>query len=163
MNQRNQRKDVILVAEDDPDDRLLVEEALRPLTDDLLLRFVEDGEELMRCCHDPDFPQPRLILLNLNMPVKNGFQALTEIKQDACLRQIPIIIWTTSSDEDERRFCLKEGAEEYVTKPNNFADMTSVLGKMVNQWLQSANHAEDRPAAPLHRTLHGDPLCAKQP
>lgn len=151
------------MAEDDPDDRLLVEEALRPLTDDLTLRFVEDGEELMRCCHDPNLPQPRLILLNLNMPVKNGFQALTEIKQDSGLRQIPIIIWTTASDEDERRFCLKEGAEEYVTKPNNFADLTSVLGKMVDQWLQSATFRKDRPATPLHRRLHDDPLCEKQP
>lgn len=96
----------ILVAEDDEDDRLLMEEALAEnrLANDLY--FVEDGEELMDFLlhrgnySDPQLaPRPSLILLDLNMPRKDGREAIKEIKSDPNLRQIPIVVLTTSKAE----------------------------------------------------------------
>src|SRR3989304_2258497 len=131
----------ILIAEDDQDDRFLLKEAMKAFDDVLDLYFVEDGEKLMDFLHsgggqsDPALPQPRLILLNLQMPRKDGREALVEIKQDASLRQIPIVVWTTSAMEDEKRFCLESGAEDYVTKPNNIADLESAVRAIVKRWL----------------------------
>jgi CheY-like chemotaxis protein len=98
----------ILMAEDDPDDRLLTQEALREaeLNNDIL--FVENGEELLNYLRrsgnfsdKSKFPKPRLILLDLNMPKMDGREALEEIKADPKLRSIPIIVLTTSKAEED--------------------------------------------------------------
>jgi len=103
MNQHALKPITILVAEDDPDDRLLARQALEQsrLIGDL--RFVEDGEELIDYLHhrgnysDPGTsPRPGLILLDLNMPRKDGREALREIKSDPRLRDIPVVVLTTS-------------------------------------------------------------------
>lgn len=139
-----QDKPILLIAEDDPDDRLLDEEVLRSFMDRLELCFVGDGEELMGWlsrgsrCGDPDLSQPKLILLNLNMPIKDGFQALSEIKRDPELKKIPVIVWTTASDENERRLCLQIGAESYLTKPSNFGELETALRNIFEKWLQPA-------------------------
>src|SRR5437763_1448340 len=95
----------ILMAEDDPDDRFFVAQAFQELGRYGDLRFVEDGQELMDYLRrlgkyaDPMLsPRPMLILLDLNMPRKDGFQALLEIKTDPDLNLIPVAIWTTSAD-----------------------------------------------------------------
>jgi CheY-like chemotaxis protein len=141
MNPHDQRKAVVLIAEDDPDDRLLVEEALRPFNHLLHLWYVEDGEGLMEFLaggtrdRKTAFPQPRLILLNINMPRKDGRQALMEIKQNAAFRDIPVVIWTTSAMEEEKRFCLETGAQEFVTKPHDFAGFESALRRILHRWI----------------------------
>ena len=95
----------ILIADDDPDDRLLLEEAWDEVSIAKSLYFVEDGEMLMDFLYhrgdykiDDAFPRPDLILLDLNMPKKDGREALKEIKADATLRQIPVIVLTTSQN-----------------------------------------------------------------
>jgi CheY-like chemotaxis protein len=144
MKSQGQDKPVLLIAEDDPDDRLLDEVVLRSFMDRLELCFVSNGEELMGWlsrgsrCGGPDLSQPKLILLNLNMPIKDGFQALTEIKRDPELKKIAVIVWTTASDENERRLCLEIGAESYLTKPSNFAELETALRMIVEKWFPPA-------------------------
>jgi CheY-like chemotaxis protein len=141
---RARRKRItILMAEDDEDDRLLTKEALEenPLINDL--RFVEDGEELLDYLNRRGTyadrarsPRPGLILLDLNMPRKDGREALQEIKGDPRLREIPVVILTTSkADEDiHRSYAL--GANSYITKPVTFAGMVEMTRTLGRYWFE---------------------------
>jgi CheY-like chemotaxis protein len=129
----------ILVADDDPDDRVLVREALEESRLANTVRFVEDGEQLMDYLHQrgifadaEQYPQPGLILLDLNMPRKDGREALREIKADPELRRIPIIVLTTSKAEEDIYRTYDLGVNSFITKPvtfDSFVDMIRVLGR----------------------------------
>ena len=119
----------ILMADDDQDDCLLVEDVLREnrLVNDL--RFVQDGEDLMdylyhrrKYAEVQSSPRPGLILLDLNMPKKDGREALRDIKSDKELRSIPIVILTTSKQEEDIYRSYDLGANSYITKPVTFKD-----------------------------------------
>ena len=133
----------ILVADDDPDDRMLAQEALAEsrLANDL--RFVEDGEELLEYLHrrgrysDPaSSPRPGLILLDLNMPRKDGREALREIKADPCFRQIPIVVLTTSKAEEDIYRTYDLGVNSFVTKPVTFEGLVSVMKTLGRYWFE---------------------------
>lgn len=135
-------KPTILIAEDDPDDRLLLEVALSEICEnDCVILFVKDGEELMDyLLHQNRYdeaapPRPALILLDLNMPRKDGRQALLEIREAAELKEIPVVVWTTSGEEEDRRFCAESGASDYVTKPNTFLEISAALRIIIKTWL----------------------------
>jgi CheY-like chemotaxis protein len=135
----------LLMADDDPDDRFLTQEACRELMSCRDLRFVEDGEELMRYLlrqgryADPKVsPRPGLILLDLNMPKKDGRRALAEIKGDPDLQSIPVAIWTTSEEEEDRIQCLNAGADDYVTKPAGYAELVSSIERLVTRFSSEA-------------------------
>ena len=107
-----------LIAEDDPDDRFLMNQAFRDIGSCGELRFVEDGEELMNYLRrsgnyaDPTFsPRPGLILLDLSMPKKDARQALVEIRADRDLALIPVAILTTSNEMEDTIQCQKAGAD----------------------------------------------------
>ncbi|MFQ6099968.1 MAG: response regulator [Anaerolineae bacterium] len=133
----------ILMAEDDPDDRLLTREAFEEncLANDL--RFVEDGEELMDYLHqrgrfsDPQqSPRPGLILLDLNMPRKDGRKALEEIKTDPDLRRIPIVVLTTSKAEEDILRTYDMGVNSFITKPVTFEGLVAVIKTLGKYWLE---------------------------
>lgn len=142
----DQRRPItILFAEDDPDDRMLTRDALHEsrLRNDL--RFVEDGEELMDYLHrrgkhtDPaSSPRPGLILLDLNMPKKDGREALQEIKADPDLRQIPVVVLTTSTAEEDIRRTYDLGANSYITKPVTFESLVCVMSTLGRYWMEIA-------------------------
>lgn len=132
---------VILMAEDDPDDRLLSQEALQEarLVNDL--RFVEDGEELLDYLtysgnyQDPArAPRPGLILLDLNMPRKDGREALQEIKANPRLRCIPVVVLTTSKAEEDIVRSYDLGVSGYITKPVRFAELIDVMQTLGKYW-----------------------------
>lgn len=133
----------ILMAEDDPDDRLLAEQALRAnrLANDL--RFVEDGEELMDYLmrrgkyEDPETsPRPGLILLDLNMPRKDGREALSEIKADRSLRCIPVVVLTTSSAEEDILRSYDLGVNSFISKPVNFEGLVEAMKIFGKYWFE---------------------------
>ncbi len=133
----------LLIAEDDPDDRLMVEEAWREslLANDLY--FVEDGEELMdylkhrgKYAGGVDAPRPGLILLDLNMPKKDGREALKEIKADPDLRCIPVVVLTTSKAEEDIVRSYDTGANSFITKPVTFEALVEVLKVLRKYWLE---------------------------
>jgi len=131
----------ILMAEDDPDDRFLMEQALGDICTGRDLRFVEDGEELMAYLRrsgvyaDPArSPRPALILLDLNMPKKDGLQALDEIKADPELQEIPVAIWTTSEEVEDKRHCERAGADVYLTKPVSYGEMIESVRRLVKRY-----------------------------
>jgi two-component system, response regulator len=134
---------VILMAEDDPDDRLLTEEALREahLVNDL--HFVFDGEELMdylrnqgKFADKDDNPRPGIILLDLNMPKKDGREALQEIKDDESLRSIPVVVLTTSKAEEDILKSYDLGVSGYVTKPVTLQELIEVMKALGRYWFE---------------------------
>ena len=132
----------ILMADDDPDDRLLVEDAFAEIRLENPLDFVGDGIELMDYLHRRGaythlggMPLPGLILLDLNMPRKNGREALHEIKQDELLRKIPIVILTTSKAEEDLLASYKLGANSFIVKPVTFDKLVEVIRVVTDYWL----------------------------
>lgn len=130
----NPKPITILMADDDPDDRLLAKEAFEEsrLRNNLL--FVEDGVELMDFLHRKGkFSQPSksslpgLILLDLNMPKKDGREALQEIKSDEILKRIPIVVLTTSSAEEDIIQSYELGVSAYIRKPVSFEGLINVV------------------------------------
>jgi CheY-like chemotaxis protein len=133
----------ILLADDDPESRLLVEDAFAEsyLVNDL--RFVRDGEELMDYLYhkgqytDPaSAPRPGLILLDLNMPRKDGREALKEIKGDAMLRQIPVVVLTTSKAEEDIYRSYDLGVNSFIAKPITFAGLVDVVKTLGKYWFE---------------------------
>ena len=133
----------ILMAEDDEGDRLLTRDAFADcrLANDL--RFVTDGEELMeylqrrgRFAPPAEAPVPGLILLDLNMPRKSGFEALVEIKANEALRRIPVVVLTTSKAEEDLVRSYVEGASSFITKPVSFAGLLEVVRGLGHYWLE---------------------------
>jgi CheY-like chemotaxis protein len=133
----------ILMADDDPDDRQLTKEAFEEsrLANDL--RFVEDGVELMdylkrrgKYADPATSPRPGLILLDLNMPKKDGREALREIKADPNLKPIRVVVLTTSKAEEDILRTYNLSAASYITKPVTFAGLTEVIRTLGKYWLE---------------------------
>ncbi|HEX4853642.1 response regulator [Arenimonas sp.] len=140
----------ILMAEDDADDRLMTREAFQECRLGNPLQFVADGEELMDYlkrrgpyADSVRFPMPGLILLDLNMPRKDGREALREIKADPELREIPVVVLTTSKAEEDVANSYSAGANSFITKPVSFAALIEVVQTLGKYWLQIV----DLPAA----------------
>lgn len=136
------RSITILMADDDEDDRILTADALkrsRLLND---VRSVVDGEDLMsylygRGAYGPGgipAPRPGLILLDLNMPKKDGREALAEIKSDPALRQIPVVVLTTSKAEEDIVRTYDLGVNSFVSKPVTFEELASVMQTLACYW-----------------------------
>ncbi len=121
----------ILLADDDKDDCLLFQEAIEDLKLPAQLVTLHDGEQLIMYLESVSPILPDLIFLDLNMPRKNGFECLTEIKTHAELHSIPVIIYSTFFDK-EKAFLLKQaGARYYICKPANFNDLKTVIGRAI--------------------------------
>lgn len=131
---------VILMADDDADDRLMAKEALE--VSGLLneMRFVEDGVELMNYLEGrgkyQDAPRPGLILLDMNMPRKNGREALKDLKAHPDFKRIPVVILTTSQSEDDIKLGYDLGASSYITKPVTFEGLVAVMQSLGKYWLE---------------------------
>ena len=134
----------ILMADDDEEDRALTQEALQDSRLANEMRFVVDGQDLMDylrregAYRDPgaDAPRPGIILLDLNMPKKDGREALAEIKADPTLRQIPVVVLTTSKDEEDVLKTYDLGVNSFITKPVTFAGLVEVMRTWTRYWFE---------------------------
>jgi len=134
---------IILLADDDEDDCFLVKEAFEESRISNVLQIVNDGEELMDYLnHKGDFkdtskyPLPDLILLDLNMPRKDGKEALKEIKEDPKLRKIPVVVLTTSEAEEDVVKTYDLGVNSFITKPVSFDGLVEVIKTIGKYWFQ---------------------------
>lgn len=141
MTDRN-RAATILMADDDPDDRQLAADALSEARLMNPLVFVEDGEELLEFLRgdgryaDTPTLRPAVILLDLNMPRMDGREALERIKADASLRQIPVVVLTTSAEEQDIVASYDLGVAGYVTKPVTFGELVEVMRSIGDYWFE---------------------------
>jgi two-component system response regulator len=131
----------ILMADDDEDDRLLARDALREAPVPVMLRFVQDGGELLdylrrerRYAPPADAPTPSLVLLDLNMPRMGGMEALREIRRDPALRRIPVVVMTTSGEHDDVVKSYDLGANSFITKPVTFSGLVEVMRTLGRYW-----------------------------
>ena len=145
---KDPRHMTILLAEDDPDDRLLAQEALMEGNGPHKLFCVVDGEELMDYLHhrgrfsDPRrAPRPGLILMDLNMPRKDGREALKEIKSDPALRRIPVVVLTTSQNAEDVFDSYDLGGNSYIHKPVSFAGLVKVIKLVSQYWCETVEVA----------------------
>ncbi len=134
----------ILMADDDEDDRIMTKEALEEahLVNDF--HVVEDGEELMEYLHhrgkysEPgSSPRPGLILLDLNMPRKDGREVLREIKTDPDLRQIPVVVLTTSRAKEDIYRTYDIGVNSFITKPVSFGSLVNIMKTLKKYWFET--------------------------
>jgi CheY-like chemotaxis protein len=132
----------IVIAEDDEEDRMLTREAMIESRVKNTVHFVEDGEYLMDYLHNKGdysdkskFPAPGLILLDLNMPRKDGREALKEIKSNEQLKRIPVVILTTSKAEEDIIRTYDLGVNSFITKPVTFEGMINVMKTLGSYWL----------------------------
>ena len=138
----SKRRFVILMADDDPDDRLLAQDALHESGIAARLLFVSDGTELLEYLRalpgkSPRAPRPDLLLLDLNMPGLDGRAALREIKSDPQLRALPVVIWTTSSASSDIAHCYDGGANSYITKAVTFEGLVDTMRQLGRYWAET--------------------------
>lgn len=128
----------VLMADDDAEDCLLASEALSEAGVTCAFSCVEDGVELMKylSVHTrPEARLPALILLDINMPRKDGREALIEIKSDPALKNIPIVILTNSEEQRDINFTMNAGAESFITKPVTFSGWIEIMKSLAERWL----------------------------
>ncbi len=137
----NPKRAVILMADDDDDDRLLARDALAECQVSAELHCVENGEELLNYLLrrgpylDPArSPRPGLILLDLNMPRKDGRDALREIKLHPELRRIPVVVLTTSRADTDIERIYDLGANSFIAKPVSFHSLVEVMKALAGYW-----------------------------
>jgi CheY-like chemotaxis protein len=135
----------VLMAEDDEDDRFFMKAAFESAVFPGSLHFVENGKELIDYLlghhkyHDrASFPMPDLILLDLNMPAKNGFEALKEIRSNEKLRHIPVIIVSTSGDQQSIARGYYMGANAFIRKPDKLEALLEVVTSLKKFWFEIA-------------------------
>jgi len=128
----------ILLVEDDPADAFLVRTAIREAKVLCDLHHVADGDKAMAFLHRDgdmgDVPRPDLILLDLNMPGRNGHQVLAEVKSNPDLRDIPVVVLTTSDAASDVRACYAAGANSYVTKPVDLDGFLKAMRSIEDYW-----------------------------
>ena len=120
----------ILIADDDADDRVFASMAFKEINPELEVDFVKDGQELLDKLaetHAAKGRLPDLILLDLNMPRKDGREALKVIKQHPVLRLLPVIIFSTSTSTTDKKYTLELGAKQYIVKPSDYSQLMSVF------------------------------------
>lgn len=140
---KDKRPPIILIAEDDPDDRQMIREALAETQAPAIVHFVEDGEELMDFLYHRGkykttmtLSYPGLVLLDLNMPKKDGRESLKEIKTDPRLRHIPIIILTTSKAEEDIFRTYSLGASSVILKPVTYSALVDIMRSLTHYWFE---------------------------
>ncbi len=134
----------ILIGEDDPDDRFLLQSAFEDVSGAYGLQFAENGVELLDFLNaethkNDEACYPAFILLDLNMPRKDGREVLAELKSTPHFENIPVIIFSTTSNEREMKRCYELGANSYITKPNSFEVLRETMQALYDYWVQPEN------------------------
>lgn len=139
MNTRTRPEQLtILMADDDEDDRDLARDAFEDAVLDGEIRFVLDGQDLLDYLRDRDrqraTDRPGIIVLDLNMPRMDGREALSEIKADSSLCKIPVVVLTTSKDNEDIHRCYCAGASSFIAKPVTHAGLVDVMRHLKDYW-----------------------------
>lgn len=120
----------VLLADDDSDDRMLFEDAVSEINLDVNLQTVPDGEELMRYLLTSAVVLPEILFLDLNMPFKNGFKCLEEIRSNKMFHDVFIIIYSTTDNQSHVDRAYNNGANLFIKKPNSFTELKAILSRI---------------------------------
>ena len=125
---------LVLMADDDEDDCTLAKDAFKASGAPGIIHCVEDGIDLMDYLYNSN-PHPALILLDLNMPRKDGRQTLKELKSTPAFQDIPVVVFTTSRDQKDITYSRKMGAKSFITKPSTFVEWIEIMASLADTWL----------------------------
>lgn len=129
-------KHCILIVDDDADDREIIKDAFSATLTDQDYVFLENGDKLMEYLEEnAQFTEPSLIMLDLNMPGKDGREILKDLKTDKRFQSIPIIVFTTSSSARDRQIVYQLGGNCFITKPDTFNKLTELTNSISRLWL----------------------------
>ena len=131
MSEPQSNKRIILVADDDIDDQSMISGSFQDMDHNCLVEIVSDGMQAIKRLENTSLQQPCLVVLDLNMPVLNGMETLTRIRQQPSLQSIPIVVFTTSDSNESRKQSITLGAMDYLVKPNDYAGLMDVTAKMM--------------------------------
>ena len=123
---------MLLLADDDHDDRTFFSDAIADLDMSVNLTLVKDGEELMKLLNDDNYTIPHVIFLDINMPLKNGVECLREIKCNDKLKHIPIVMFTTAYSHQLVNELHSGGVKYFIKKPNNFKQLKLVIERAIS-------------------------------
>jgi len=122
----------LLLADDDTDDCDFFEDALRDIPIVTTLTTIHNGVDLMNLLTQKAFKLPHALYLDLNMPLKNGFECLSEIKSNNTLKQLPVVVFSTSLDKDVVKSLYLQGANYYIRKPAEFSNLKNIILKSIS-------------------------------
>ena len=136
----------ILIAYDDEDDRFLIKAAFEECGSTIPLFFVQDGLELMQYLNNENayadanvYKQPSLILLDLNMPKKDGREIIQEMRSNSNFKAIPIVVLSTSNAPSDIKTCYELGANSFITKPSSFEGLLEIIKNLQQFWFVTAS------------------------
>jgi len=129
----------ILLADDDTDDCIFFKEAVEELRLPTQLSSLHDGEQLMQHLNNETNKLPDVLFLDLNMPRKNGFECLSEIKLDQRLKELPVIIFSTSFEQEVVNLLYKNGAQYFIRKPSEFSQFKKIIHQTISTLLVPQN------------------------
>lgn len=133
----------IFLAEDDEDDVILFEQALSEVYADAVLTMRENGKDLIDLLDVPPVPPPDVIFLDLNMPLKNGYECLKEIRAERSLN-VPVVVLTTSSYDHDIETVYELGATRFIVKPRAFEDLKAIIKKVLStNWSESLQPSKE--------------------
>lgn len=127
----------LLIVEDNPNDLELARMALELSDVQCEVQVARDGQEALDLLRQAG-SLPDLVLLDLNMPRVSGHEVLQTVKQDTLLRQVPVVVFTTSSEPSDQAACAAAGADDYVVKPGGFEELVETLNALGRRWLTAA-------------------------
>jgi CheY-like chemotaxis protein len=128
----------IMLVDDDEDDRFVFKSAVNELFPDIIFNDFANADEFISFLHFENFMLPELLFLDINMPVKNGFQVLKSIKKDERFKSIPVVMFSTSSLKEDMEIARKLGADGYAVKPSSFEGLESILKIAFQNFVYSA-------------------------
>ena len=144
MTLPDRRHNIVIIAEDDPDDQLLIRDALKQSIPGARVDFVTDGAEMLDYLyhrgqyHDAaPTPPPDLVLLDLNMPRKGGMEVLEEIKKHKALRSIPAVVLTTSQSPEHVAQSYELGGNGYIVKPASYKELVELMRNLGEYWFET--------------------------
>ncbi len=129
----------IILTDDDADDRLFFKEAMDEIKIKTVVSFLNDGVQLMDYLNQPGVRLPNVVFLDLNMPLKNGMECLKEIRMNSRLSDLAVVIYSTSSSEQDIEDAFVHGANIYIKKPNDFSKLKSTLAQVITRNWQYHN------------------------
>ncbi|GAB3894814.1 response regulator [Spirosoma agri] len=123
----------VWIVDDDEDDQYLFELAFKRLVPPVQIKLLNDGEDLLPNLADSD-DLPGLVILDLNMPRLNGFEALKQLRAEPAYQALPVVVLTTSSSYEDRERAVQLGANGFLTKPPSMDILLTLFGQLVQQW-----------------------------
>lgn len=131
------KQPILIIADDDLDDQLLIKDALEQIgVDESGVTFVENGEDLLTTLNNSLTQLPSLILLDLNMPKKDGRETLIDLKKHSLFKSIPVVIFSTSSGPEDIKAMYEFGANTFITKPYSYDELVETMQVVKSYWLE---------------------------